>query len=78
MLTCIPRHSNTVTVMKSLNRMTTVMIRMTTTGHNQAAIRTAMAMDPGIIIIMGTQHSVMMPNSTTTTITTCGDNEKQK
>lgn len=73
----ILRHSNTVTVMRSLNRTTTAMIRMTTTGHNQVAIRTAMAMDLDIIIIMGIQHSVTMPNSTTTTITTCGDNEKK-
>lgn len=77
MLTSIPSHSNTVTVMRILKRTTTAMIRMTTTGHNQAAIRTAMAMDPGIIIIMGIQHSETMPNSTTTTITTCGDNEKK-
>jgi len=66
-----------VTVMRSLKRTTMAMKRMTSTGHIQAAIRTVMAMDPGIIIIMGIQHSVTMSNSTTTTITTCGDNEQK-
>lgn len=64
-------------VMRSLKRTTMAMKRMTTTGHVQAAIRTVMAMDPGIIIIMGIRHSVMMSNSTTTTITTSGDNEQK-
>lgn len=52
-----------------------VMTRMTTTGHIQAVMKTATIRTVRGIIIMGIRHSEMM-SSSTTTITTCGDNKQ--